>query len=140
VAVVAGSVLHGRIRPSDSQTESAYDASLGEPGSLVGMMYWLCQERIGTLVFSGSGLQLSVTFLGRALDGPGLPVLDEYEEGESNMSDTDTDSRTGTSCVTAGIYRSDCADQERVTMAVGDTFPKCPSCRKAVAWRMAAAT
>ena len=56
------------------------------------------------------------------------------------MSETDTAIRSGASCVTAGIYRSDCADQERVTMAVGDTFPKCPSCRKAVGWRLAAAS
>jgi len=51
-----------------------------------------------------------------------------------------TDSKTDTTCVTAGIYRSDCADEERVTLAVGDQFPKCPSCRKAVAWNLAVAT
>ena len=56
------------------------------------------------------------------------------------MSKNDMDTKTETTCTTAGIYRSDCADQERVTMAVGDVFPRCPSCRKAVSWRLAAAT
>lgn len=59
---------------------------------------------------------------------------------EIKMENTDADTRTDTTCTTAGIYRSACADQERVTMAVGDTFPKCPSCRKAVSWNLAAAT
>jgi hypothetical protein len=40
------------------------------------------------------------------------------------MSDHDT--RTDALCTTAGIYRSDCADQERFTLAVGDTFPSVP--------------
>lgn len=55
-------------------------------------------------------------------------------------TDTDTDTRTGAAATTAGIYRSDCADQERATLAVGDTFPKCPSCRKAVGWNLVVAT
>jgi hypothetical protein len=56
------------------------------------------------------------------------------------MSDTGMDTKSGTICVTAGIYRSDCADEERVTMAVGEIFSKCPSCRNVVGWRLAAAT
>lgn len=56
------------------------------------------------------------------------------------MSKSHPDTTTDTTCTTAGIYRSDCADQERVTMAVGDAFPKCPSCRKAVGWALAVAT
>ena len=55
------------------------------------------------------------------------------------MSKTETGTRTDTICRVAGIYRSDCADQERVTMAVGGTFPRCPSCRKAVGWKLAVA-
>lgn len=54
------------------------------------------------------------------------------------MSKSDT--KTDADATTAGIYRSDCADQERVTLAVGDTFPKCPSCRKAVGWNLVVAT
>jgi hypothetical protein len=57
-----------------------------------------------------------------------------------SMSHSDTDTRTDATCATAGIYRSSCADQERVTLAVGDHFPKCPSCRKAVGWNLAVAT
>jgi hypothetical protein len=56
------------------------------------------------------------------------------------MSKSDTDTKTDTTCDTAGIYRSDCADQERVTMAIGGTFPRCPSCRKAAGWSLAVAT
>ena len=55
------------------------------------------------------------------------------------MPKSDTDARTDAACTTAGIYRSDCSDQERVTLAVGDTFPRCPSCRKAVGWNLAVA-
>jgi hypothetical protein len=56
------------------------------------------------------------------------------------MPKCETDAtRTDTICMTAGIYRSDCADQERVTMAAGDPYPKCPSCRKAVGWKLAVA-
>jgi hypothetical protein len=59
---------------------------------------------------------------------------------EVNMPKCETDAtRTDTICMTAGIYRSDCADQERVTMAAGDPYPKCPSCRKAVGWKLAVA-
>ena len=54
------------------------------------------------------------------------------------MSNTDTDTRTDATCATDGIYRSDCADRERATLAVGDTFPSCPSC-KAVGWQLAVA-
>ena len=57
-----------------------------------------------------------------------------------NMPKSETDTRSDTICTTAGIYRSDCADRERVTLAVGDAFPKCPSCRKGVGWNLAAAT
>jgi hypothetical protein len=56
------------------------------------------------------------------------------------MSKGDTDTKTDIRCTTAGIYRSDCADQERVTIAVGEPFPRCPSCRKVVGWRLAATT
>jgi hypothetical protein len=55
------------------------------------------------------------------------------------MSKSGTDTRTGSTCATAGIYRSDCADQERVTLAVGDDLPKCPSCRRVVGWMLAVA-
>jgi hypothetical protein len=59
---------------------------------------------------------------------------------EVNMPKSETDAtRTDTICMTAGIYRSDCADEERVTMAVEVRFPKCPSCRKAVGWKLAVA-
>ena len=56
------------------------------------------------------------------------------------MPKSETESRTGLTCTVAGIYRSDCADEERVTLAVGDEFPKCPSCRHAVGWNLAVAT
>ena len=56
------------------------------------------------------------------------------------MLKSHTDAGTDTTCPTAGIYRSDCADQERVTLAVGDHFPKCPSCRKVVGWNLVVAT
>jgi len=56
------------------------------------------------------------------------------------MSKSDTETRTDTICTQAGIYRSDCADQDRVTMAVGETFPRCPSCKKAVGWGLVVAT
>ena len=56
------------------------------------------------------------------------------------MSKSDTDTRTDAASTTAGIYRSDCADQERVTLVIGDFFPKCPSCRKAVGWNLVVAT
>ena len=59
---------------------------------------------------------------------------------EITMSKTETDARTDNTCTTAGIYRSDCADKERVTLAVGDSFPRCPSCRKKVGWELAVAT
>jgi hypothetical protein len=52
---------------------------------------------------------------------------------------SDADTGTDTTCTAAGIYRSDCADQERVTLAVGDHFPKCPSCRKVVGWNLVVA-
>lgn len=56
------------------------------------------------------------------------------------MSKSETDNRTDAACTAAGIYRSDCADHERVTVAIGDIFPRCPSCRKAVGWQLAVAT
>jgi hypothetical protein len=56
------------------------------------------------------------------------------------MSKSDTDTRTNATCAIAGIYRGDCSDQERITLGVGDLFPKCPSCRKAVGWNLAVAT
>jgi len=59
---------------------------------------------------------------------------------EKTISKSDHDTRTDAACMTAGIYRTDCADQERVTMAVGDIFAKCPSCRKTVGWNLAVAT
>lgn len=59
---------------------------------------------------------------------------------EGHVSQSDTEIRTDTTCTTAGIYRSECPDEERVTVVVGEPFPKCPSCRKAVGWRLAAAT
>jgi hypothetical protein len=59
---------------------------------------------------------------------------------EKTISKSDHDTRTDAACMTAGIYRTDCADQERVTMAVGDIFAKCPSCTKTVGWNLAVAT
>jgi hypothetical protein len=59
---------------------------------------------------------------------------------EINMSKSSTATRTDSTCTTSGIYRSECADQERVTLGEGDSFPKCPSCRKAVNWHLAVAT
>jgi hypothetical protein len=56
------------------------------------------------------------------------------------MSKIDTNTRTGAVCTEAGIHRSCCADQERITLALGDAFPKCPSCRKAVDWHLIVAT
>jgi len=67
-------------------------------------------------------------------------TLTYCEEWRDTMSKSDTDTRTDVACTTAGIYRSDCADQERVTLAIGDNFPRCPSCRKAVGWDLAEAT
>lgn len=54
------------------------------------------------------------------------------------MSTSDTEFKTDPLQFT-GIYRSTCADQERVTLSAGDPFPKCPSCRKAVGWNLAVA-
>jgi hypothetical protein len=56
------------------------------------------------------------------------------------MQTSESDAKTGDACMTAGIYRSTCADEERVTLAAGDAFPKCPSCRKTVGWHLAVAT
>jgi hypothetical protein len=56
-----------------------------------------------------------------------------------DMSKSETDARTDGICKTAGIYRSDCTDQERVTLAAGDHYPKGPSCRCAVGWNLIAA-
>lgn len=56
------------------------------------------------------------------------------------MPRSETETRTDNTCLTAGIYRSECSDEERVMLAVGDTFPRCPSCRKPVGWHLAAAT
>jgi hypothetical protein len=56
------------------------------------------------------------------------------------MPKSKAESKTGTACTVAGIYRSDCADEERVTLVAGDEFPKCPSCRRAVGWNLAVAT
>lgn len=72
------------------------------------------------------------------LSCPGLSWV--ISEMETKMPKIETGTRTDTTCTTAGIYRSDCADKERVTVAVGDTFPRCPSCRKAVGWELAVAT
>jgi hypothetical protein len=56
------------------------------------------------------------------------------------MSKSDTDTKTGSAGTITGIYRSDCSDRERITVVVGELFPKCPSCRKAVGWNLAVAT
>ena len=56
------------------------------------------------------------------------------------MSKSQIESRTDSKCLTAGIFRSDCSDQERTTLNVGDPFPKCPSCKKAVGWNLVVAT
>jgi len=57
---------------------------------------------------------------------------------EVNVPKRATDAtRTDAICISASIYRNDCADEERFTVPVGDTFRKCPSCRKAVGWKLA---
>lgn len=48
--------------------------------------------------------------------------------------------RTGTKNTVAGIYVSDCADRERITMPLGHEFPPCPKCGKDVNWTLVEAT
>jgi hypothetical protein len=43
------------------------------------------------------------------------------------MLKSDTESRTGTTCTVAGIYRSDCADEERVTLALETNSRNAPA-------------
>jgi hypothetical protein len=40
----------------------------------------------------------------------------------------------------AGIYVSNCADVERITMPLGHEFPPCPKCGRAVQWTLVVAT
>lgn len=40
----------------------------------------------------------------------------------------------------AGIYVSNCADAERITMPLGHEFPPCPKCGRAVEWTLVVAT
>jgi hypothetical protein len=47
---------------------------------------------------------------------------------------------TGNTNNEAGIYVSDCADLERITMPLHHTFPDCPKCKRAVNWTLAVAT
>ena len=77
-------------------------------------------------MFSFSGRQQLLPISDGASYNPGFPLL-RAEQWRNTMSKSDTDTRTDAACTAAGIYRSDSADQERVTLAVGDTFPRCPS-------------
>jgi hypothetical protein len=48
--------------------------------------------------------------------------------------------RTGDRNQVAGIYESTCGNRERITMPYGHEFPPCPTCRRAVYWRLVVAT
>jgi hypothetical protein len=42
---------------------------------------------------------------------------------------------TGDRCVTTGNYASDCGAQWTVSLNIGDNFPPCPHCHRAVRYR-----
>jgi hypothetical protein len=104
------------------------------------MLYWPRQERIGTFGVQLFVLPTSAAHFGLCDSQSELALWGDSEQWRTAMSKSETDARTDAACEIAGIYRSDCADQERVTVTVGDTFPKCPSCRKAVGWNLVVAT
>jgi hypothetical protein len=48
--------------------------------------------------------------------------------------------KTGDTNRIAGIYEGTCGDRERITMPFGHEFPPCPTCKRAVYWRLIVAT
>lgn len=42
---------------------------------------------------------------------------------------------TGHTCQQSGIYKSSCG-HEQIALSVGETFPPCGECRKAVTWTL----
>jgi hypothetical protein len=47
---------------------------------------------------------------------------------------------TGQKCGTSGIYRSSCNGRTEIALSIGETFPPCSHCRKAVTWSLVRAT
>ena len=44
--------------------------------------------------------------------------------------------KTGSKAQQSGIYRSDCRDRYEIALSVGETFPPCWACHRAVNWRL----
>jgi len=44
--------------------------------------------------------------------------------------------RTGQRCPQSGIYRGDDLHQEEIALSLGETFPPCRSCHRAVLWTL----
>lgn len=125
---------------NDKTTEEAYDAGQVSREDWSAMQYWPRQGRSGTFGVQLFAFPTAAAHFEWCVLQSGVPLLRDSEQGRTTMSKSDTDTRTDAACTTGGIYRSDCADQERVTLTVGDAFPRCPSCRKAVGWNLAVAT
>ena len=47
--------------------------------------------------------------------------------------------KTGGTCLVSGIYRGNCGCKD-IALSVGETFPPCPLCRKAVTYTLVRAT
>ena len=47
--------------------------------------------------------------------------------------------QTGAKCQQSGIYRPNCGGKE-IALSVGETFPPCSHCHRAVAWTLVRAT
>jgi len=52
---------------------------------------------------------------------------------------TETRHSTGDKCPTSGIWAPNCAGKQ-IALSVGETFPPCSHCRRAVVWTLVRAT
>lgn len=43
---------------------------------------------------------------------------------------------TGHRCPQSGIWQSNCGDYERIALSIGEVFPPCGNCRRAVSWTL----